>query len=291
MSSLPRLCRAALLLVGLCMATGLYARPALWIASKGHSTVYLLGTVHLLPADSDWRWPALGQALARSQDLTIELTDDDPASLQPLLVRYGMDPARPLSDKLDAADRQALERAAQQARLPGGAAALQPMQPWLAALTLTMTPLTQAGLDPDAGVDKQLRAQMSAAGKPVHGLETAEQQLRLLADLPQAQQLDFLRQSFGEVADGTDKVQALIDAWKNGDVAAIAHIEDTDLRKDSPQLYQSLIVQRNQAWAHTIAERMNQPGVHFVAVGAGHLAGPDSLQVQLEKLGYQVQRQ
>ena len=165
------------------------------------------------------------------------------------------------------------------------------MRPWLAALTLTMAPLMQAGLDPNQGVDKLLKAHMQQAGKPVDGLETAEQQIMMLAGLPEAMQLDFLRESFKDVAEGPAKLHELIDAWRNGDTAAIARIEDEDLRKDSPQLYRQLIVERNQAWARTIAERMRQPGVSFVAVGAGHLAGPDSLQEQLRKLGVSVTRE
>ena len=167
---------------------------------------------------------------------------------------------------------------------------MQPMRPWLAALTLTMAPLMQAGLDPNEGVDKLLKARMQQAGKPIDGLETAEKQIRMLADLPEAMQLDFLRQSFKEVSDGPAKLHELIDAWRNGDTAAIAKIEDEDLRKDSPVLYQRLIVERNQAWAKIIAQRMQQPGVSFVAVGAGHLAGPDSLQEQLRKLGVKTVR-
>jgi uncharacterized protein YbaP (TraB family) len=281
---------AAALLLALCSMGAAMAQPALWVARQGQSTVYLLGTVHLLPSDADWSYNALDDALRHSDDLTIELTDDDPAHMRPLITHYGLDADHPLSSKLDPADQAKLAQAAAAARLPGGAAALQPMQPWLAALTLTMAPLMQAGLDPSEGVDKVLKGRMQAAGKPIHGLETAEQQLRLLAELPQSQQLDFLRQSFDQVSDGVDRVRQLIDAWKRGDVAAIARIEDSDLRQDSPALYQSLVVARNRAWAEQIAQRMRQPGVHFIAVGAGHLAGPDSLQVQLEKLGISVQR-
>jgi uncharacterized protein YbaP (TraB family) len=148
----------------------------------------------------------------------------------------------------------------------------------------------QAGLDPKLGVDKILKTRMLAAGKPVDGLETSEQQIRMLADMPAAMQLDFLRQALTDVASGPAKIRQLIDAWKAGDVSTIASIENTDLRQQSPALYQQLIVQRNQAWAKTIAARMQQPGVSFVAVGAGHLAGPDSLQKQLEMQGISVEQ-
>lgn len=281
---------AAALALNFLLVTAAAALPGLWVAKNDHATVYLFGTVHLLPSDTNWKSAALDKALDESQRLSIEIVDDDAASMQTLVMQHGLDLSQPLSTKLNEKERTQLEQAAETAKLPGGMASLQPMRPWLAALTLTMAPLMQAGLDPNQGVDKLLKARMQQAGKPVDGLETAEQQIVMLADLPEAMQLDFLRQSFKEVADGPAKLRELIDAWRSGNTTAIAHIEDEDLRKDSPLLYQRLIVERNQAWAKTIAERMRQPGVSFVAVGAGHLAGPDSLQEQLRKLGVKTTR-
>lgn len=281
---------AAALILGLLLATAAHAQPGLWVARNGHATVYLFGTVHLLPSDADWMFPALDKALSDSQRLSIEIVDDDAASMQTLVMHHGLDLGQTLSSKLDANDQRALQQAAEAAKLPGGAAALQPMRPWLAALTLTMAPLMQAGMDPSQGVDKRLKARMQQAGKPVDGLETAEQQILMLADLPESMQLDFLRQSFKEVSDGPARLRELVDAWRDGDTGAIARIEDEDLRQESPMLYQRLIVTRNQAWARVIAERLRQPGISFVAVGAGHLAGPDSLQEQLRKLGIECTR-
>lgn len=281
---------AAALALNLLLVAVAVAQPGLWVAKNEHATAYLFGTVHLLPTDTNWQSHALDKALDESQRLSIEIVDDDSAAMQGLVMQYGVDLSQSLSSKLDEKDRGELEKAAEVAKLPGGIAALQPMRPWLAALTLTMAPLMQAGLDPNQGVDKLLKARMQQAGKPIDGLETAEKQIRMLADLPEAMQLEFLRQSFKEVADGPSKLRELIDAWRTGDTAAIARIEDEDLRKDSPLLYQRLIVERNEAWAKTIAERMQQPGVSFVAVGAGHLAGPDSLQEQLRKLGVKTTR-
>jgi hypothetical protein len=281
----------AALVLSLLLVTTATATPGLWVAKNDHATVYLFGTVHLLPSDTNWSSPELDKALRESQRLSIEIVDDDATSMQTLVMQYGVDLSQPLSSKLDDSDQRSLDHAAETAKLPGGAQTLQPMRPWLAALTLTMAPLIQAGLDPNLGVDKLLKARMQKDGKPVDGLETAEQQIRMLADLPEAMQLDFLRQSFKEVAEGPEKLRGLIDAWRDGDTTTIARIEDEDIRKESPMLYQRLIVERNQAWAKMIAERMQQPGVSFIAVGAGHLAGPDSVQVQLKRLGIDVRQE
>ena len=266
------------------------AHPALWQVKSGNSTIYLFGTVHVLPNDTDWHFPTLNQALAQSQTLYLELTDDDQANMSALVMRYGLDTEHPLSTQLSESDNTALTRAAQVAGLPGGAATLQPMKPWLAALTLTVAPLMKAGLDPAEGVDKQLKLQMTTAGKPVRGLETAEQQIQFLADMPNALQLAFLRDTLRDADKDVAELRSLVDAWKHGDVAAIAKLENDELKTEEPALYQELLVQRNTAWAAKIKDMLKQPGTVFVAVGAAHLAGPDSVQAQLAKLGIAVQQ-
>lgn len=282
----------ALLLIPLLLGFALSAAaaPALWQVTRGQSTVYLFGTVHLMSDTAQWQYPALHHALQRSQALYIEITDDDPANMQALVMKYGVDLKHPLSEQLSPTQRKRLATAAKAAGLPGGAAALQVMKPWLAAVTLTVVPLTQAGLDPKAGVDKVIRRQMQAAGKPVHGLEKAEDQIRLLAGMAPATQIAFLNSALDEVDDGVAKLRELTAAWQRGDVAAIARFENKDMREQSPQLYQQLLVERNRRWARQLDALLATPGTRFVAVGAAHLAGPDSVQHQLEALGLHVRR-
>jgi uncharacterized protein len=267
------------------------AHPALWQAKIGNSTVYLFGTVHLLPNDTNWRFPALDQALAQSKALYIELTDDDQASVGALVLRYGLDPEHPLSAQLSSSENETLAKAAQVAGLPGGVQTLQPMKPWFAALTLSVAPLLKAGMDPSLGVDNQLKTQMKAAGKPVYGLETAQQQIGYLANLSSPMQLAFLRDTLRDVDKSADELRSLVDAWKQGNVAAIAKLENDELKTREPALYQQLLVERNETWAAKIKDMaIRQPGTVFIAVGAAHLAGPDSVQAQLAKLGVIVQQ-
>ena len=287
----PRLPARLLIALVLLLPAAAIAKPALWVTKDADTTIYLFGTVHLLPNDADWHDATLDRAVADSQALYIELTDDDQGNMMALVLRYGLDAAHPLSSQLDADEQQRLRTAATEAGVPGGMQALNVMRPWLAALTLTTAPLLKAGLDPEHGVDKQLKAQMSAAGKQVFGLETAEQQMRFLADMPQEVQLDFLRSAMRDADKGPTQLIRLIDAWKDGDVATIARLEDEDMRQTAPELYQRLLVQRNEAWATKIAALLQQPGTVFIAVGAAHLAGPDSVQAQLHKLGIEAARQ
>lgn len=282
---------AAWLLVAVALLTplGAVAHPALWVVRDADTTIYLFGTVHLLPDNTPWHYPALDQALARSDALVVEITDDSPANVAALVLRLGMDPTHPLSSLLSAGDYHRLERAARLAGLPG-VGALDAMRPWLAALTIAMAPLAKAGLDPQQGVDHLLRAEMTRAGKPVRALETAEEQIRFLADMPSALQLDMLRQTLHEADASKLEFKELVEAWDKGDVEAIARLENSLMKRETPALYQRLLVTRNATWAGKIRAMLDTPGTVFIAVGAAHLAGPDSVQAQLHKLGVDATR-
>ena len=281
-------CAIALLLL---LPAAAIADPALWVVKDADTTIYLFGTVHLMPKDADWRYPALEHALADSQMLYIELTDDDPVNIAGLVLRLGMDTAHPLTSQLSASEAQRLRILANKAGVPGGMQTLNMMRPWLAALTLSLAPLKNAGLDPEQGVDRQLKAQMMAAHKPVIGLETAEQQIRLLADMPRAVELGLLRSTMRDADKGTVQLKQMIAAWKAGDPDTLDRIGTAEMRAQEPKLYQVMLVKRNEAWAAKIATLLQQPGTVFVAVGAAHLAGPDSVQVQLKKLGLSAERE
>lgn len=278
------------LLVGIAPAA---AHPALWVARDADTTVYLFGTVHILSDHVEWRFPALDAALDTSDALYVEVPADaaDKGTMQALVQRYGLDPSHPLSSRLSDSENTLLGKAAVAAGLPGGRAALQPMKPWLAALTLSVAPLLKAGMDPELGVDKLLQARMKNAGKPIHGLETAERQIRILADLPESVQLALLRSTLHDFAHAKAELGAIVDAWLAGDTSHIANLLAAQMRKRSDVLYQRLLVDRNRQWAHDIATLMHErPGTLFIAVGAAHLAGPDRVQAQLRQLGITAHR-
>lgn len=288
MKTLRRFCFA--IAITLLAWTPAFADPALWVARSATATVYLFGTVHVLPDGTKWRYPALDRALAASGTLYVEEDDDDPVGMQVLVLQYGMDAQHSLSAQLDDADRERLAAAADAIGLPGGATAVDAMKPWLAALTITAAPIVKAGYDPKSGADKQLERQFKSAGKSVDGFETAEQQIRYFANLPSSLQLDLLRNVLDDYAKGPTEIRALIRAWQTGDVDAIARNVNGSMRKHYPDLYKVLLVDRNEHFARAIGTLLKRRGTIFVAVGAGHLAGSDSVQAQLAKLDIKSER-
>ncbi|MFY8140959.1 MAG: TraB/GumN family protein [Caulobacter sp.] len=269
----------AILTAGAFAAFPAAADPALWVVRDEDSTIYLLGTVHVLRPETVWRSPAIDKALAEADALWIEVEADDPAAMQPLIRKYGLDSAKPLSSKLTPEQKARLDAAA--AGMGAGGAALEPLRPWLAGLTLSIGPLVKAGYDPASGVESRLKAAARDAGKPIRTLETLEQQIGFFANLPPAVELAFLLSALDEMDSGPAILDALVAAWSAGDQEALNDLMVSEMAVDYPELYQALLVRRNKDWAGQIQTLLAGKGVSVIAVGAAHLVGDDSVQAQL----------
>jgi uncharacterized protein YbaP (TraB family) len=251
-----------------------------------HATIYLFGTIHILRQGQSWETPEIAKALAASSELWLEVPNaDDTQAAQALVRELGLDQQHPLSTKLPSRDLAHLDSAAKNVGIAAGEKSLEPMRPWLASLVLSDALLVHAGYDPASGVERVLQQQAVAANKPVRGFETLEQQMHFFADMPPQLQIDVLEDALSDADAGSVKLDALVDAWLNGDQAGITHLIVDELKTPFPELYRSLLVARNEAWARTIADMIKGSGVRFIAVGAGHLAGPDSLLSKLAKRG------
>lgn len=266
------------------------AEPAIWVVKGPHATVYLFGTVHALQPDHPWQSAKIEAAIKASGTLWLEIPNpDDSASMQPLILQLGMDPAHTLSSRLTPDQVTKLNKAA--AGLPGGAALLEPMKPWLAGMMLSLAPVLQAGYDPDSGVEFALKPEFTNAGKPVKGFETAEQQIHYFADMSDKAQLDFLASELDDADTAADKLKQMVGAWYAGDLAKLDELNNADFRDKYPDLFQTLVVKRNQNFTTQIEEMLKGEGVSFVAVGAGHLVGKDGVPAMLQKQGYKVVRE
>ena len=266
------------------------AEPALWVVKGPHATVYLFGTIHALDKDHPWHSAKIDAAIKESGTLWLEIPNpDDAASMQPLLLQLGVDVAHPLSSKLTPDQLAKLKKAAE--GLPGGEALLEPMKPWLAGMMISLAPILQAGYDPSSGVELQLKPEFTKAEKPVKGFETAEQQIHYFADMSDKTQLDFLVSELDESDTATEKFKQLVAAWYSGDIAKLDSLNNADFRDKYPDLFQLLIVKRNQNFASQIEEMLKGDGVSFVAVGAGHLVGNEGVPAMLQKAGYKVIRE
>ena len=264
--------------------------PALWVIKDADSTLYLFGTVHVLKPDTAWGSAKVDAALDSASDVWFEISNpDDQAAIMPLIQQYGVSPATPLSSQLTPEEFQQLDAAARVLGVTG--AQMDIFRPWYAGLTLSLAPLKKAGYDPASGVEITLKARAEAAGKPIHGFETIEKQVLILANLPQDIQLEFLRSTLKDYDEATTELDAMVDAWSSGDVARLDRVTNRDMKAEAPDIYKALLTDRNAGFADQIQTLLAGSGTAFVAVGAAHLAGDDSVQAMLEARGIAVERE
>jgi uncharacterized protein YbaP (TraB family) len=266
-------------------------RPALWTVADADTTIYLFGTIHLLPDQYPWQTPALKQAEASSQGLVIE-TIVDPAHPQPMmsaLLQLGFAPGQlpPLRDRVPPAKQQALLDAVAKSGTPEKQ--FDQMKTWNAAFQLLQVQFREMGLLGKEGPETVLRKDFAATGKPVDQLETNAEQLAFFDRLPEASQRQLLEGSIEPLPAARQEFTQMLTSWSRGDVNGIARSFNQDLAS-APEVQKSLIRQRNANWSQWIEQRMSRPGTIMIAVGAGHLAGNDSVIELLKKDGYKVKR-
>lgn len=259
------------------------ADPALWVVRDEDTTIYLFGTFHLLDG-RPWFNDEVKTAFDASAELVLEaILPENPASLQPMVIRYAIDPeGRTLSSRLTAEENAAFNAAIAPLGAPAGA--FDRFEPWFATLTLANVAAQRLGVQAANGPEQVLSIAARERGMPVGELEGFEYQFQLFDRLPEAQQLAQLRQtleSFDEIA---GKLGPMLTAWSRGDVDGLVTLLNESEAED-PELHRIVFTDRNRNWAEWIQERMARPGTVFIAVGAGHLAGNDSVQAFLQQRG------
>jgi len=240
------------------------AAPAMFVIRDADTTIYLFGTFHALDGRSEWFANAVGDAFDRSNELVLEtLVPKAVASAAP------SPPPRPAFSNWSVA----------------------PSASFLATTRMAIRAGRARGMQVDNGADMVLRRAAEAAGKPVGGLETIESQLNMFTRLPSETRESAPPLAGEPVATDATAMENLSDAmaemqaaWKRGDQSVFVRMLG-ELRRNSPETYRALFAARNARWADWVSARMDTPGTVFVAVGAGHLAGSDSLLVRLAELG------
>lgn len=262
------------------------AQPPLWIVEHNDAKVYMVGTIHLMRDDSEWRTEAFDAAFEEADSVWLEIANIDQDTGAALLVlQLGMSPDKPLDTLLNEEELAQLAAILEPRGLPIDT--FLPLRPWFAALQLTTLPLQDAGFDFSNAIDVVIAQEARAAGKDIYGFETAGEQLSMMAGMPEDVQLEMLRQTLEHFDSAIDELIVQLDAWIAGDMEALeaAIVESYEL---APELYDALFVQRNHGFVDRIEKILAGEGVTLVAVGLGHFAGHGSIPEILVERGYTV---
>ncbi len=255
------------------------ADPAMWVVKDKDTTIYLFGTIHVLKPGLSWFDEAVKKAFDNSGTLVLEMVEPDQATQQKVVLSKAFAPDGPtLSEQLPAEKRAVMAKALTDNGL--SLSQYDRMRPWFAAITLSILPLEKIGYDPANGPEGILTRAAQAQKKQVIGLETFEGQMSIFDKLSQKGQIELLTSTIDELPKARENMDKMVDEWARGRPEELAKDMNASL-KDTPEVAETLLLNRNRQWAGWIAERMKTPGTVFIAVGAGHLAGQGSVQDQL----------
>lgn len=258
----------------------------LWAVSRaGVEPAYLFGTIHSEdPAVLQLAKP-VQQAFDTAQSVVLEMLLDKEAMVYSSTAMLMLD-GRSLSDIIGQPLFRQASTAIQSRGIPE--VVLERMQPWAAAVTLSM-PAPKTGQVLDAMLYQNALQQ----GKQVYGLETAREQLNMFESMSESDQIILLQDAVENFPD-IDAIHAeLLAAYRQRDLDGLMAISEASMQQGDQRLaddfQQRLVVDRN----HRMADRMRQylqQGNAFVAVGALHLPGEEGLLNLLEQQGYTVRR-
>src|SRR6185436_9298299 len=284
-----RIAVAALVLVSaLPAAAQRFDRGLLWrVEGAGAQASHLFGTLHL----ADPRVTALPQpvtkAFADARSLTVEV-GLDPGALLALANRMVYLDGRDLPGAVGA---ELYEKAASltgKLGLPEPAVRL--FKPWALALFLSVPPQ-----NPEEVLDVVLARTARAQGKPVHELETLEEQVAVFDGMQEADQVMMLRRAVAEYEQMPRLIGRMVDTWLSRDLAGMRRIGDeaaggsAEARRLQETFARRLLTERNVRMATRMPARLKEGGA-FVAVGALHLYGESGVLAELERRGWRVTR-
>lgn len=256
------------------------ADPALWVVKDADTTIYLFGTIHLMKPEFVWFDGGVKAAYDASSEVVIEMMEPTPEAAQKSMMEKAIDKdGPPLSQKLTPKTVAAYKKAMENLNLPVGA--FEQFEPWAVSTLLGVIPLTKYGFSPDSGVEKVLTAAAKRDGKKMGQLETMDEQLGFFDNLPEPLQIKLLEQTIKDLPGYGKLINTMLNNWAAGKPEVVGREINKSMKK-SPEVHNVLLRDRNARWVNWIEKRLEAPGTTFLAVGAGHLAGKDSVQGMLE---------
>jgi uncharacterized protein len=279
----------ALGVVALASAHAQVKKPLLWEVSKNGTTATLFGSLHVGKPDF---YPISAAVRSRFDAASVvaveaDVTKDNTRVACNKLAATSQKLAQLLpEDELVQLTRYAQASGLDLKKLDG-------RKLWMVNLILTVTELTQLGVDFEDGIDLVVTREAHYLKKKVIEIE-GPKQCESLAGVDQQEAVAGMNRFLTSVRENKmeRRINDMIAAYRVGDGDAIAKISmeefgDTPIGQRSRK---RIFDDRHPSMAETIDGYLNSKERHFVVIGAGHMFGPSNLLQALEKRGIKVTR-
>lgn len=269
-----------------------WAASPVWKVTKTgglhDTTLYLAGTIHLLGEQDYPLPPGYDAAYQQAEQLAFEIDlreTQTPRFQQAFLMQMRYPYGETLQQHLKSSTYLTLKRFLRKRNID--IKDFQNYRVGFVSMNLTLIELKRMHLD-GTGVDQFYLDKAVRDGKPIKALETTDAHFETLARLGEGNEDAYLKYSLNEVKDLPDILAKTKQYWRNGNLKGFEDDLMRPIQTEFPQVYQSLLVQRNQHWMPQIEEMLRSTPTEMVLVGNLHLAGPDGLIAQLKHKGYEI---
>ena len=280
-------------LASLCLlvSTVALAESSVWKVSRDGNSFYLGGTVHVL-RPTDFPLPTeFDHAFAESAAVYFEtdLSRLQSTEAQSILMSRGIysDGKTTLQSVLSEDAWNAAEAYCQKSGIPINQ--LQTMKPWLFTIMVTALELQKQGVSAE-GVDVHFHKKAVEEKKQLGSLESFDDHINYLVNMGAGNESAMVKNSMDDLSELPTVITGIIDAWKSGDLGQIDEYLLKEMRKDHPELFQELLVERNEAWMPKLLELGKTSEVELVLVGVAHIAGNEGLIARLKSEGFDVEQ-
>ncbi|MEW6351389.1 MAG: TraB/GumN family protein [Thermodesulfobacteriota bacterium] len=263
-------------------------KNCLWRVQSKTSTLYILGSVHLLKKESYPLDAAMENAFGNVRKLVLEVDQDvleKPSTMRMMMSKGMFGDRNTLKSSVSPDTYELVKKRTAELGMP--IERLSKFKPWLLSITVAAGKLLQLGFDPGLGVDKHFFRKAKESGIPIVALETIEYQISRFDDMAPATQEAMLRQTLKDLEILEKEFNAIVESWSAGDTASL----DALMRKSFeqfPEVYEKLIAERNRNWLPQIEALSGQDENCMVVVGALHLVGKDGIVEMLRQKGHTV---
>ena len=266
------------------------AGTSVWTVEKDGNRLFIGGTVHLLTASDYPLPPAYEKAYNGSVKVVLETNMQKLQSpeFQAIMMReLSYSDGRNLEQVVNQDTYAALEQFFSKRGIP--MAGIIGFKPGMVSIMITMVELQRLGLA-GIGVDAYYSTKSINDQKKLGQLETVETQIAFIASMGAGQVDEMLIYTLADIERLPELMKSMKDAWRQGNLAELKAVGITPFENEFPDIYQALIVDRNNTWLPKIEAMVKSREVEFVLVGALHLAGDDGLLSQLVTRGYRVRQ-
>ena len=265
------------------------AQTSLWKVSQGDKILYLGGTVHVL-GHEDYPLPKEYEAAFSKSGKIVFETDiaqaKKPEFAQKLMQRMVYPEGQSLQDVLEKPVYERLLRYFEKTNLPK--AQIDAMKPGLIVIMLSAIEFQRVGMV-TIGVDEHFWNKAKHDNKLIGTLETLDEQLEFLVNMGQGNENELILNTLNDLDEVEVMINSLRKAWRTGNELEMKNIVLDDMVTDYPELYEDMLVNRNNNWMPQIEKMLRDKNTALVLVGALHLVGDKGLLQLLRDKGYQVE--